>query len=395
MHIEIEREILLPALSTVGGVVERRHTLPILGNLLLQTQDERITVTATDMEVQITTSVAARIITPGASTVPARKFSDICRTLPDKALIEVKADETRVMVHSGRSRFQLSTLPAEEYPALLGHEVIDQPLLEKNPLITREAQSSESIGVDARLIMEQGALKRLLDKTAFAMAQQDVRHYLNGVLLELKQGEMRAVATDGHRLAKAHAALAALDDWQKTLQIIVPAKSVSELRRLLKSSDESAQLEFSERALVIRLGETTMITMLIDGRYPEYERVIPDHFDHHALVSREALRAALQRTAILSNEKFKGVRIVVTPGNPGLMTLESNNPEREEARDEIEIEFSGAETAIGFNISYLLDILGTIEGTTVEIAFNDGNSSARWLDPTGDGEIYIVMPMRL
>ncbi len=368
MQIEFEREAIVPALGMVVNVVERRQTLPILGNLLLQTQEDSVAITATDLELQIATRADAHVIEPGAITLPARKFVDICRTLPEQAKIKLQVDGDRVTVRSGRSRFVLSTLPAVEYPAL------------------------ESSFGEGTLKIEQGILKRLLEKTAFSMAQQDVRYYLNGLLLELSAGLIRVVATDGHRLAKAEMALDALNEWTETTQMIIPAKSVTEIKRLLSHSTETVEMEFGSRALAVRFIDTVLTTKLVDGRYPEYERVIPKNLEYKAIVERDPMRAALQRTSILSNEKYKGVRITFTPG---LMALDSNNPEREEAEDEVAIDYDGDPITIGFNVSYLTDVLATIDGATFEVQFSDSNSSALWQDPETPQEVYVIMPMRL
>jgi DNA polymerase-3 subunit beta len=371
MHIEIEKEQLVPALTTVGGVVERRQTLPILGNFLLHADGDQLAITATDLEVQIATTTSATVLEGGDFTLPAKKLTDICRALPDKSRIKIQLDGDRAIIRSGRSRFTLSTLAAADYPTMEEHTV---------------KQS---------LTLEQKELKRLLDKTAFAMAQQDVRYYLNGVLMELSVGQIRTVATDGHRLAKADFRTPLLDErWQERLQIIIPAKTIAELKRLLTTTTNPVTLDFGDRTLSVQLGATQMLTKLIDGRYPDYERVIPQNLEQQVLVDREALRAALLRTAVLSSsdKKFKGVKVSF---KADLLTLESNNPEQEEANDELEIEFSGVGTTIGFNTSYLLDVLNTIEGSHARIEFTDSNSSVLWRDLINDTELYVLMPMRL
>ncbi|MBB1127041.1 DNA polymerase III subunit beta [Thiospirillum jenense] len=371
MQIEVERDLLCPALAVVTGVVDRRQTLPILSNLLVHADTETLEITATDLEMQITTRIDAYVIDAGAITLPARKFLDICRALPDKVDIKIQLEEERATVRSGRSRFVLSTLPAIDYPT------IGMP------------------DAEATLVLEQRLLKKLIEKTAFAMAQQDVRYYLNGLLLDITTGKMTAVATDGHRLAKLDVVLEELDDWKEPQQLIIPAKTVNELKRLLSSTTELVQIEFGQRALGLKFGDVIITTKLVDGRYPDYERVIPSDLECCAIVDREALRSALLRTAILSNEKYKGVKLSF---DTNLLVLNSNNPEREEAEEEVEIDYSGEAVSIGFNISYLVDILNVIEGKKIKINFLDGNNSAIWQDADNEeneGAIYVIMPMRL
>jgi DNA polymerase-3 subunit beta len=369
--IEIEKEHLVSALSTVGGAVGRRHTIPILGNFLLHASDDQLAITATDLEVQIVTTTSATILEGGRFTLPAKKLTDICRALPDKAIIKIQLDDDRAIIRSGRSRFTLSTLPAADYPAMEEHTV---------------KQS---------LTLEQKELKRLLDKTAFAMAQQDVRYYLNGVLMELSVGQLRTVATNGHLLAMADFKTPLLDEqWQERLQIVIPAKAIGEIKRLLTTTTNPVTLDFGDRTLSVQIGTTQMITKLIDGRYPNYEQVIPRKFEQHTHVDREALRSALLRTSVLSSsdKKFKGVKVGF---QEDLLTLQSNNEDQEEANDELEIAFSGVDTTIGFNTIYLLDILSTIESSHTRIEFTDSNSAAVFRDLTSDTELYVLMPMRL
>ncbi|MCF7982869.1 MAG: DNA polymerase III subunit beta [Thiohalocapsa sp.] len=369
MKIEIPRADLLPALNVVAGVVERRQTLPILGNLLIQAQDSGIALRATDMEVEIGTRARAEVHEPGEITVPSRKLMDICRSLPEGAVVTVRVEGERAVVSSGRSRFTLSTLPARDFPSMeLG-----------------EAKLS--------LQIPSAAVKRLLDKTAFAMAQQDVRYYLNGVLLELREGMLRAVATDGHRLAKVSSIVEGVSPpGEDPMQMIIPAKTVLELKRLLAADDASIELELSERTVRVSFGENVLASKLIDGRYPDYERVIPKELPQAAKIDKETLRGALQRAAILSNEKYKGVRVSFDPGTLG---LQSNNPEKEHAEDEIEIEYDGPPCVVGFNVSYVLDVLQVVQEASVEVRFRDGDSSAVWAGEGADNEEFVIMPMRL
>jgi len=370
MNIGMDRSQLLPALGVVSGVVERRHTLPILGNLFVSAEGDSVTLRATDLELEIGTRTSARVNEPGATTVPARKVMEICRSLPEGAEVTLRTDGERAAIVSGRSRFLLSTLSADKFPAM---DVGDAEL---------------------SLELEAAVLRRLLEKTAFAMAQQDVRYYLNGVMLELGPGRMIAVATDGHRLAKATAVLedGAVEGLEEPMQVIVPAKTVVELKRLLSADVGLVTLAVSARTLRVTMGSSVVSSKLVDGRYPEYARVIPKGLERQALVARDQLRAALQRTAILSNEKYKGVRISFENGKLG---LQAHNPEKEEAEDELEVEYSGEQVMVGFNVGYILDVLAAIGEDTVEIWFRDGESSAVWHGLGADDETFVIMPMRL
>jgi len=370
MNIGMDRSQLLPALAMVSGVVERRHTLPILGNLLVAADSGGVTLRATDLELEIGTRTGARVKEAGATTVPARKLFDICRSLPDGAEVTIRTDGERAAVVSGRSRFMLSTLAADDFPAM-------------------------DVGqAEVRFELEQAVLRRLLEKTAFAMAQQDVRYYLNGVMLELSAEGIVAVATDGHRLAKAAAALepGTIEGLSEPMQVIVPSKTVLELKRLLGQEPGTVGVDLSARTLRLTMGVTVLTSKLVDGRYPEYDRVIPKGLERHAVVDRETLRGALQRTAILSNEKYKGVRVSF---DDGTLRLQAHNPEKEEAEDELEIDYKGESTIVGFNVGYLLDVLSAVDEESVEIWFRDGDSSAVWHGQGVEDETFVIMPMRL
>ncbi|MEX0952016.1 MAG: DNA polymerase III subunit beta [Gammaproteobacteria bacterium] len=366
MKFSIERELLLPALQTIAGVVERRQTLPILANVLLMVDEQGLALTATDMEVELQVRLPLSVAAAGATTLPARKLLDICRTLPEGAVIQLDIDGDRAKVKSGRSRFTLASLPADEYP------------------------STEAINPTVTLNLPQGTLRQLLDDTHFAMAQQDVRYYLNGLLLELSAQGLRAVATDGHRLAMSDAAMAI--DVESPLQLIVPRKGVQELLRLLDNNDESVSLEVSPNHIRLDTGRIQLTSKLIDGRFPDYQRVVPAPSDNVLSADREGLRQSLARASILSNEKYRGIRLMLQANT--LRAL-AHNPEQEEAEEEIEIEYSGAEMEIGFNVSYLLDALAAINTEKVNIAFTDANSSCLLTPSTGDSSKYVVMPMRL
>jgi len=365
MKLSASRETLLKPLQAVIGVVERRQTMPILANVLLAAKDGQVQVTGTDLEVELVASVDVEVKAAGEVTVPGRKLLDICRALPDEAEVSMSLSGEKLTVKSGRSRFSLMTLPAAEFPRI------------------------GDINAGQSLAVSQATLAKLLDKTHFSMAQQDVRYYLNGLLLETGEKCLRAVATDGHRLALCEVEL----DSKKApeQQVIVPRKGVLELQRLI-GGDGDLQIELGSNHIRIQLEGIRYTSKLIDGRFPEYDRVIPQDTDNQLTADRESFRGALQRTAILSNEKYRGIRLIIK--KDGLL-LQAHNPEQEEAEEEVEISYSGDDIEIGFNVNYLLDALGAIESETVELAVVDGNSSCLLREPGNDECKYVVMPMRL
>ncbi|SFU50461.1 DNA polymerase III subunit beta [Halomonas korlensis] len=367
MKFSISREALLRPLTLVAGVVERRQTLPVLSNVLIQVDDDQVALTGTDLEVElIGRTVASLVEAPGAVTVPARKLMDICKSLPDQADIQIALEDGRAVLRSGRSRFTLSTLPAAEFPNI------------------EESEGS------AELSLPRGTLKHLIDTTAFAMAQQDVRYYLNGMLLELKSTLVRAVATDGHRLAVcARPSDIQLESAQR---LIVPRKGIIELARLLDDSDEPVTLTLGSNHLRAHTGDFTFTSKLVDGKFPDYERVVPKGGDKVLIADRAELRRVLSRTAILSNEKYRGVRLHLEEGNLKVM---ANNPEQEEAEENVAIEYSGPAMEIGFNVGYLVDVLSVLNEDRVQMTFADPNSSALLEEPGGGDALYVVMPMRL
>lgn len=366
MKLTITREELLPLLQVICGVVERRQTLPILSNLLLSVSENLLRLTATDMEVELSATISKPLSESGEATLPARKLLDICRTLPENASINLNLGGDRAQVQSGKSRFTLSTLPAREYPLIDMSDVL------------------------AEFTTAQSTLKALLEKTAFAMAQQDVRYYLNGLLLELDQGKIRAVATDGHRLALCDAESDI--KLNQPTQIIIPRKGVLELTRLLKDDDTEVQIKISSNHIRITHDDLQFTSKLIDGKFPDYDRVIPEQGNSPVLADREALRQSLTRASILSNEKYRGVRILLEKGK---LKAIAHNPEQEEAEEEIEVDYDGAEMEIGFNVSYLLDALGIIKTDKARITINDPNSSCLILAEDSENTKYVVMPMRL
>ena len=365
MKFSINRESLLRPLQQVAGVVERRQTLPILSNVLIKVETDQLSLTGTDLEVELIGKVELANSEVGEVTVPARKLMDICRQLPDKADIEVELQDQRLVVKSGRFKSTLSTLGAQDFP-------------------TVETSVDElSIDVNSK------ALKNLLDKTGFAMAQQDVRFFLNGMLLEIGQGMVRAVATDGHRLA-----LNSLSVPEATTdkQVILPRKGVLELQRLLQEVDGDVVLTISSNHLGVATNEFALTTKLLDGKFPDYERVIPRDGNRVIHAEREELRQALSRTAILSNEKFRAIRVSFTSGT---IQLSANNPEQEEAEETVSVDYQGDAVEIGFNVSYLQDVLSVLDSDKVRITVLDANSSALLEEPDNDDATYVVMPMKL
>ena len=349
MKFVISRDALLKPLNLVAGVVERRQTLPILANILLVVDGERVSLTGTDLEVEL----VGRVLLPDAAgesgevTVPARKLVDICKSLPEGSDIEFSSAEGKVTVRSGRSRLTLSTLPAREFPNV-----------------------EDSMGTH-KFTVKQGQLKRLIERTSFAMAQQDVRYYLNGMLWELESKQIRVVATDGHRLAMC--TLVADLDITETTQVILPRKGVIELSRLLLDEEAEIAVVIGSNHIRATTEEFTFTSKLVDGKFPDYERVLPRAADKILLGSRQELRQAFSRTAILSNEKYRGVRLKLTENN---LDIVANNPEQEEAEEIVSVEYQGDSLEMGFNVGYLLDVLGVLSGEQVKISLADPNSSA-------------------
>ncbi|NIL93988.1 MAG: DNA polymerase III subunit beta [Woeseiaceae bacterium] len=364
MKFSAARDVLLKPLQAVIGVVERRQTMPILSNVLLVVKGNELAVTATDLEVELVAQTEVNVEADGEITVSGRKLLDICRALPEGSELDVSLSGEKVSLRSGRSKFSLATLPAAEFPSV------------------EDIKAGQTIRVD------QDVLGRLIEKTHFSMAQQDVRYYLNGMLLETGGKHLRAVATDGHRLALCEADVGGSLDEQ---QVIVPRKGVLELQRLL-GSDGSVDLELGPNHVRIQLQGIRFTSKLIDGRFPEYERVIPQDSSNELTADREALRGALQRTAILSNEKYRGIRLIIRDSG---VVMQAHNPEQEEAEEELEVEYSGEDIEIGFNVNYLLDALGAVDGDEVKMSVLDGNSSCLIRQPGSDDSKFVVMPMRL
>jgi DNA polymerase-3 subunit beta len=303
---------------------------------------------------------------PGEITVPARKLMDICKSLPSDALIDIRVDEQKLLVKAGRSRFTLSTLPANDFPTV------------------EEGPGSLTFN------LVQSKLRRLIERTSFAMAQQDVRYYLNGMLIEVQTGILRAVATDGHRLAMC--SMEADIEHEGKHQVIVPRKGILELARLLTEQDGEVSIVLGQHHIRATTGEFTFTSKLVDGKFPDYERVLPRGGDKLVVADRQGLREAFSRTAILSNEKYRGIRLQLAAG---LLKIQANNPEQEEAEEEIAVDYNGSALEIGFNVSYLLDVLGVMTTEQVRLILSDSNSSALVQEADNDDSAYVVMPMRL
>ena len=362
-----EKEIILEPLQIVIGIVERKQTMTILSNVLIEKEPGKIRFTTTDTEIQITTTIEIKKIEgeKEAITVGGKKIQEILRVLPEKSLVSIEAKENKAQIKSNKSKFNLQILPAQDFPKL-----------------TYQSANTQKITI------QQKTLKNLLQSVQYAMAQQDVRYYLNGVLLIIEGTILKAVATDGHRLAYNSAIIEGEHEKQ---EIILPRKAVGELCKLLQESENTAEIEFSPQQAIVEFSGITMITKVIDGKFPDYERVIPKYTNHLTL-DRIQLQQALQRVAILSNEKIHGVRLVLTEKN---LSVSSSNSEQEEAQEEIETDYHGEALDLGFNVNYLMDGLNNISSQAATLSFGDPNSSILITTPENLEYRYVVMPMRI
>lgn len=368
IQFSLAREQLLKPLQLVSGVVEKRQTLPVLSNVLLEVKESQLSLTGTDLEVELIGRVVlSEPSEEGSITVPAKKLLDIVRSLPDDSIILVQQNAERIVVSCGRSKFTLSSLPASEFPNVDHDNGFDEYEL------------------------PQKLLSQLIDSTSFAMAQQDVRYYLNGMSLELNQSLVRTVATDGHRLAMSSRTVDGLNVTERK-QVIVPRKGILELNRLLSDDDETVQIFLSTNHLRATTKDFSFTTKLVDGKFPDYERVIPRGGDKEMIGDRQTLKSIFGRAAILSNEKYRGVRMSLSEGN---LVVNANNPEQEEAEVAVEVDYHGSDLEVGFNVSYLLDVMNVISGDQVKFVLADANSSALLTDFDDDASAYVVMPMRL
>lgn len=366
MQIKINRETLLKPLMNVTSIVERRHTLPILSNLLLEAKNNQIQLTATDLEMQISLSVENSFNGELSTTISAKKFLDICRSLPDSADIDLVTNDSRMTVKAGKSRFNLQTLPAADYPVM-----------------------AKAGGSGTNITISQLALKKLFKQVEFAMAQQDIRYYLNGLLLEVNEDNLNIVGTDGHRLSFTTAKLN--QQYDKT-DVIIPRKTVIELIKLLNDSEEEVAIEINAGQVNFTFSDIRLISKVIDGKFPDYHRVIPSNHQNTFSVDRLAVLTAMQRASILSNEKYRGIRMVLSNNN---LKLISTNTEQEEAEEELEIQYAQDDLDIGFNVTYLIDVLNNVNDENIQFSFADANSSCLITVPNDQNYKYVVMPMRI
>ncbi|MEO8132409.1 MAG: DNA polymerase III subunit beta [Betaproteobacteria bacterium] len=369
MHLkQLARDGLLKPLQAVSGIVERRHTLPILSNVLVEQSGGKLSVTATDLEIQISaqSDVAIPEGDPTAVTLPARKLQDLLRALPEESLLNIDAQAAKVVIRAGKSRFNLQSMPAADYPR-----------------ITPGQDKQQTVQVPQR------QLRALFGLVSFAMAQQDIRYYLNGLLLVIDKNSMLAVATDGHRLSYASLALETEYAHQ---EVILPRKTVLELTKLLADDDALVTIDILTNQIRFRFSNIELVSKVIDGKFPDYNRVIPTGYARSITLERTVILHTLQRAAILSNEKFRGVRLVLSPGS---LKIICTNSEQEEAEEELEIAYAGDPIDVGFNINYLLDVLMNLGAPEVVLSFGDANSSALITMPERTDYKYVVMPMRI
>lgn len=368
--LKINRDTLLKPLQSVIGIVERKHTLPILSNVLIEREQDHLTLIATDLEIQISAQIDHNESGEEfAATVSARKLQDICRAFEEDTLLTLDREEAKIQVKAGKSRFSLQTLPAADFPRI-------------NAM--NESQSLIKI--------PQGILKKLLDRVQYAMAQQDIRYYLNGLLLITDADGIKLVATDGHRLA--FVTHTNTDNSSNTIQqeVILPRKSVVELVKLLNDNDEIVTIEIGQNQVRFTFSNIVMVSKIVEGKFPDYNKVIPSNYQNQVTINRNVLLHALQRTSILSNEKFSGVRLVLTQNS---LRILCNNNEQEEAQEELEIDYNGTPLDIGFNVRYLLDVLNNLTDEQIVCSFGDVNSSALITRPENSDFKYVVMPMRI
>lgn len=367
MQIKINREVLLKPLNNVTGIVERRHTLPILSNLLLNLSAQEMHLTATDLEMQISLKMQTDIQGELSTTISAKKLLDICRSLPENTAIEMISQDNRMTLKAGKSRFNLQTLPAADYPLM-----------------------TKASGDNHHFSISQSELKRLLKQVEFAMAQQDIRYYLNGLLLEVNGNTLHVVGTDGHRLSYTSTTLDM--NFEKT-EVIIPRKTVLELTKLLDDqSDSPVVVNLLNGQVSFEFGDIQLISKVIDGKFPDYNRVIPNGHQNTFLVHRQQMLSSLQRASILSNEKYRSIRMVISQG---LLKLISNNTEQEEAEEELDIDYTNTPLDIGFNVTYLIDVLNHLNDEHIQFAFADANSSCLITANSDDQYKYVVMPMRI
>jgi len=366
--IKISRDELLKPLQAVSGIIERRHTLPILSNVLLIRQAKKISLVATDIEIEITAS--AQTEGPGeekAITVGARKLLDILRALPEGSEVTLVLQEKRLQLKSAKSRFNLQTLPAEDFPRL-------------------SVPDDES----SKLSVPQKLLKTMINLVQYAMAQQDIRYYLNGMLMVIDGASLTLVATDGHRLGYVRREL--IDGSSPLREVILPRKTIIELSKLLADTEEPLTMEISANQARFNFGGISLISKLVDGKFPDYTRVIPQDQPKHLRLKRQEILSCLQRAAILTSDKFRGVRWVLSNGS---LKIICSNTEQEEAQEELDVDYKGDTLDVGFNVGYLLDVLNNLGVDEIDCGLGDANSSALITVPEKNDFKYVVMPMRI
>jgi DNA polymerase III subunit beta len=365
--IKAHRDAILKPLQTVAGIVEKRHTLPILSNVLLTKNGESVSFLATDVEIQIQTSATLSTTPDNAKiTVSAKKLLDVLRSLSDTTEVSIQLNGKKASIQAGKSRFALQTLGAEDFPTV-----------------------SVNSAFVASFAIAQKKLKHLFQMVHFAMAQQDIRYYLNGLLLVTDGKFVRVVATDGHRLAFCEAEVEG--DLAKQ-EVILPRKSVLELLKLLGDTEEPVNIDVAANQAKFRFADVEMISKLVEGKFPDYQRVIPQGYNKHIVLSKDTFAATLARVSIMTSDKFKGVRLSL---GDSLLKIQSSNAEQEEAADELDIDYVGDLIEIGFNVSYLQDVLSNLKVDQIQLSFGDANSSALLTLPNDESFKYVVMPMRI
>ena len=365
--LKATQEKFLDALQAVSGIVERRHTLPVLANVLLRKTSGAIEFTTSDLEIQVrTTADLGGDDANFATTVGARKLIDILRSMPADQVVRLSANQNKLTLQGGKSRFTLQTLPGDDFPLV-------QEAADFGPMFS----------------VPQKTLKQLVNQVHFAMAVHDIRYYLNGILFVAESNSLTLVATDGHRLALAQADL---DVQIPKQEVILPRKTVLELQRLLKDEDTPIEMRFAGNQAKFSFSGMEFVTKLVEGKFPDYNRVIPKNHKNHVTLGRAPLLASLQRAAILTSDKFKGVRVNI---EPGLLRIASSNAEQEEAKEELEIDYASDSIEIGFNVTYLIDALSNMSQEMVKMELQDTNSSVLITIPEQTGFKYVVMPMRI
>ncbi|OGB35300.1 MAG: DNA polymerase III subunit beta [Burkholderiales bacterium RIFCSPLOWO2_12_FULL_61_40] len=365
--LKATQDKILSVLQSVAGIVERRHTLPILANILLRKTGTSLQLTTSDLEIQIrTTAELGGDIGNFTTTIGARKLIDILRTMPSDQTVSLESSQSKVILKGGKSKFTLQTMQAEDFPLV-----------------------QESAHFGPVFSVPQKTLKGLLSQVSFAMAVHDIRYYLNGILFVAEGNQLSLVATDGHRLAFASATL---DVEVPKQEVILPRKTVIELQRLLSDVEGAIEMQFANNQAKFTFDGMEFVTKLVEGKFPDYNRVIPKNHKNSITLGRTALLSTLQRTAILTSDKFKGVRLNL---DPGTLRVASNNAEQEEAMDELDIDYGGDSIEIGFNVTYLIDALTNMTQDMVTLELSDGNSSALFTIPNNATFKYVVMPMRI